>query len=247
MGTTAMDVEGALGLDGAAVAISFLQEPPAGVAPWDGGPVEAGCVFWQRARRGHTFYTVPAEHYNCAVGAHVHGISLPDGRADELTAAVELMAGAGYVDPAEVPSIPVVADAPRYIAYGPVATVPFDADVVVVAATPAKAMLLHEAALAAGVAPMAAPATGRPGCAVLPVAMQSGQAALTLGCAGNRLSTGLRDEELYSAIPGPAWPAVVESLALIVQANAAMDEFYRQRQERVQVGADGGPAGASAG
>jgi uncharacterized protein (DUF169 family) len=246
MANTAMDVEDALELDGAPVAISFLQQPPEGVAPWDGGPVAAGCVFWQRARQGQTFYTVPAEHYNCAVGAHVHGMELPDGRREELTAVVELMAGAGYVDPGEVPSIPVVAEAPRYIAYGPAATVPFDADVVVVAATPAKAMLLHEAALRAGVAPMAAPATGRPGCAVLPLAMQSGQAALTLGCAGNRLSTGLRDEELYSAIPGPAWPAVVEALASIVQANATMDEFYRQRQDRVEVAAGAGPAGAPA-
>lgn len=245
MPSSANDVEGALGLDGAAVAIAFLQEPPAGVAPWDGGAVTAGCVFWQRARRGQTFYTEPAEHYNCAVGTHVHGMELPGTRAEELSAAIELMAGAGYVDAAEVPSIPVVAEAPRYIAYGPAATVPFPADVVVVAATPAKAMLLHEAALRAGVAPMAAPASGRPGCAVLPLAMQSGQAALTLGCAGNRLSTGLRDEELYSAIPGPAWPAVVEALATIVEANATMDEFYRQRQERVDVAAGAaGPADA---
>lgn len=232
------DVANALGLDGEPVAIAFFfsstsQEPPAGVAAWDGGEVAAGCVFWQRARAGQTFYTEPADHYNCSVGSHVHGIPLPEGRADELSAAVELMAGAGYIRPSEVASIPTVPTSPRYIAYGPAGSVPFDADVVVVAATPAQAMLVHEAALRAGVTPMAAPSMGRPGCAVLPLTMGSGQVAMSLGCAGNRIATGLRDEELYTAIPGPAWPRVVDALVSILEANGTMGRYYQERSARV--------------
>ncbi len=233
MGKTT-EVGSSLGLDGQPVAIAFFQqEPPEGVAAWDGGGVAAGCVFWREARQGRTFYTVPADHYNCAVGSHVHGITLPEGRAGELTAAVELMAGAGYVDPVEVPAIPTVATAPRYIAYGPAGGVPFDPDVVVVASTPAQAMLVHEAALRAGVTPMAAPSIGRPGCAVLPLTMGFGQAAMSLGCAGNRIATGLRDEELYTAIPGPSWPDVVDALDSILEANATMGQYYRDRSQRV--------------
>lgn len=230
------DTNALLGLDGEPVAIAFLTEPPAGIDPWDGGPVVAGCAFWRHARAGRTFYTEPAEHHHCAVGAHVHGMALPEERAAELTDALELMAVAGYVDTAEVPSIPTVSGAPRYVAYGPAASAPFAADVVVVASTPGQAMLVHEAALRAGVSPMAAPTAGRPGCAVLPLAMQSGQTAISLGCAGNRISTGLRDEELYTAVPGHAWPAVVEALAAIRTANDAMETYYRDRLVRVETG-----------
>lgn len=223
-----------LDLGGEPVAIAFLAEPPAGVAPWEGGPVAAGCAFWRHARAGRTFYTEPAEHHHCAVGAHVHGMALPEERRAELGQALELMASVGYVEPAEVPSIPTVAEPPRYIAYGPARSVTFDPDVVVVATTPGRAMLLHEAALRAGVSPMTVPTAGRPGCAVLPLAMQSGHSAISLGCAGNRISTDLRDEELYTAVPGHTWPAVVEALSTIRSANDAMESYYRDRLVRVE-------------
>ena len=234
MPTTTFDVGAALGLDGSPVAIGFFQEQPAGIPAWSGGPVAAGCAFWRHARNGQAFWTVAADHYNCAVGAHVHGIALPQERAPELARTLAAMAEAGYVDPSEVPSIPTVWEPPAYIAYAPVGTAPFVADVVVVAATPAQAMLLHEAALRAGVTPMTAPVAGRPGCAVLPLAMQTGEAALSLGCAGNRLTTGLAPGELYSAIPGPAWPAVVDALPDILAANDRMSVLYRERQRQVE-------------
>lgn len=234
MSTTSFDVEAALGLDGSPVAIGFLPEQPEGMPAWSGGPVAAGCTFWRHARRGQAFYTVPSDHYNCAIGAHVHGIALPDDRASELGDTIAAMADAGYVQPSEVPSIPTVWEPPAYIAYAPVQSAPFPADVVVVAATPAQAMLLHEAALRAGVTPMTAPAAGRPGCAVLPLAMQTGEAALSLGCAGNRLGTALADDELYSAIPGPSWPAVTDALPVILSANESMSALYHERRRRVE-------------
>lgn len=223
-----------LGLQGNPVAIAFLAEPPEGVARWDGGEVAAGCAFWRHARGGRTFYTDSVDHRHCAVGSHVHGLSLPEEQAADLPASIELMVGAGYLDPQEVPGIPTVTGTPRYVAYGPAGQVPFDADVVVVAATPAQAMTLHEAALRAGVTQMTAPVAGRPGCAVLPLAMQSGQSALSLGCAGNRITTGLDDGELYSAVPGASWPAVVEALTTITAANQAMEAYYEERARRVQ-------------
>ncbi len=234
MPTTSFDVVAGLGLDGFPVAIGFLQERPADIPPWSGGPVAAGCAFWRHARRGHSFYTVPADHYHCAVGAHVHGIALPEERSSELGETIGAMAAAGYVDPSEVPSIPTVWEAPSYIAYAPVSTAAFAPDVVVVAATPAQAMVLHEAALRAGVTAFTVPASGRPGCAVLPLAMQTGEAALSLGCAGNRLSTDLADGELYSAVPGPAWPAVESTLPAIIAANETMSALYHERLLRVE-------------
>lgn len=224
-----------LRLDGEPVAIAFLASPPEGVEPWDEGEVAAGCAFWRQARAGRTFYTEPADHRHCAIGTHVHGLALPPDQADDLSASVELMVASGYVRAEEVPAIPTVAGEPRYVAYGPAGNVPFPPDVVVVAVTPAQAMVLHEATLRAGVSPMTAPVAGRPGCAVLPLAMQSGHSALSLGCAGNRITTGLGDGELYSAVPGPAWPAVVEALAAVDEANRTMEAHYEERSVRVRL------------
>lgn len=223
-------------LDGSPVAIAFLAEPPPGVDPWRGGEVAAGCAFWRHARAGQTFYTEPADHRHCAVGRHVHGLDLPDAPAGDLADSIELMVSAGYLDPDEVPAIPTVADAPRYVAYGPVDQVPFAADVVVVAAAPAQAMVLHEAALRAGVSPMTAPVAGRPGCAILPLTMQTDRSALSLGCAGNRITTGLGDGELYVAVPGSSWPAVMTALAAVQSANDTMGAYYEERGRRVTVG-----------
>ena len=41
-------------------------------------------MFWEKAMSGHTFYTGPSDHYNCAVGSYTHSIALPAERAHEL-------------------------------------------------------------------------------------------------------------------------------------------------------------------
>src|SRR5215212_8871237 len=91
-----------LGLRRMPVKIAFLDAPPSELPRWSGGPVAAGCVFWDRAMAGKTFYTLPADHWNCAVGSHTHKIGLPAERAAELGATVSFMAETRYLDPAEV-------------------------------------------------------------------------------------------------------------------------------------------------
>jgi uncharacterized protein (DUF169 family) len=60
--------------------------------------------------------------------------------------------------------------------------------------------------------------------------MASSQASFSLGCKGNRTFTGLADEEMYVAIAGDKWEAVLEKLAEASEANAAMERFYRGRK-----------------
>jgi uncharacterized protein (DUF169 family) len=222
-----MNVQDALGLSKPPVAIAFLDEPPAGLPAWDGGAVPAGCVFWREAMRGKAFYTAAADHHNCAVGAYTHGIRLPD-----LQDTVSFMVENRYIEISEVPGIPAMAKAPAYVAYAPAADAPFPADVVLVAAQPSAAMLLYEAALRAGAANALANILGRPGCAILPLASQRGAAALSFGCQGNRTFTGLPDEEFYFAVPGGRWTAVVDRLREILDANAAMRQFYEARRQQ---------------
>lgn len=213
-----------------AIAIGFFDSPPPGVPRWSGGAVPAGCTFWRKALDGQTFYTLPADHYNCAVGSHTHKIPLPAERAHELTDTIGFMAQNKYVAMEEVPGIPTLGQAPGAVAYGPIEGAGFKADVVLIAAKPAQAMLIYEAALKAGAGGALTNALGRPACAVLPLATGSGETSISLGCKGNRTFTGLPDEEMYVAVPGDKWPAVAGKLAEAQQANETMGSFYQGRK-----------------
>jgi uncharacterized protein (DUF169 family) len=230
--TTATDVQTLLGLRVPPVAIAFLAAPPDGVPAWDGPEVPAGCQFWRAAQEGKTFYTVPADHYNCAVGAHTHKIPLPMERAAELDSTVGFMVEKGYIAMAEVPGIPVLPETPAVIAYAPADRAPFAPDMVIVAAPPAQAMLVYEAAVQTGVSSAQMPTLGRPGCAVLPLTLQTQAAAFSLGCRGNRTFTGLPDGELYVSIPGEKWPAVAAQLLKVHGANAAMGDYYADKKAK---------------
>lgn len=222
-----------LGLTKAPVAIGFLDSAPAGVEPWNGGAVPAGCSFWRAAWEGKSFYTVPSDHFNCAVGAWTHAIPLPAERGDILMDTVGFMVGSGYLKMEEVPGIPVLPKTPAFVAYAPADRATFSADVVLLAAKPASAMLLYEAALRAGAGDALTNTLGRPGCAVLPLAVKTGASAVSFGCKGNRTFTGLPDEELYIAVPGAKWDAVVAAANEIVGANLTMEAHYQQHNAAV--------------
>jgi uncharacterized protein (DUF169 family) len=188
--------------------------------------VPAGCVFWPEAAEG-SFYTVPADHYNCAVGAHTHHIPLPPERAPELEQTIGFMVECKYLAPEEVPGIPTLKATPQVVAYGPAADPGFKADAVLIAARPSQAMLVYEAAVKAGAAGAGlVNALGRPACAVLPLSLQTGAVTMSFGCAGNRTFTGLRDDEAYVCIPADKWAAVAEKIVEAGEANAKMTEYY---------------------
>jgi uncharacterized protein (DUF169 family) len=227
-------VQGLLGLSKPPIAIGFLDSPPVGVGAWSGA-VPAGCFFWKKAQEGQIFYTTPSDHYNCAVGAYTHNIALPAERSGELEQTVGFMVGNDYIRMEEVPGIPTLPATPSFIAYAPVDSAPFPPSVVVIAAQPAQAMLLYEAALRAGAGTALINTLGRPGCAVLPLALQTGAAAFSLGCKGNRTFTGLPEEEMYLSIPGNQWVAVVEQVTRMHQANQAMANYYNQHKGQFNV------------
>lgn len=128
----------------------------------------------------------------------------------------------------EVPGIPH-RKAPMQVAvYAPLPSLPCEPDVVLVRGTAAQLMVLVEAAQAAGVSPDA-PAMGRPTCAALPQALESGRPTMSLGCIGNRVYTGLTDGEGYVALPAAALEAAVAKLATLARANAELARFHRAR------------------
>jgi uncharacterized protein (DUF169 family) len=209
------------------VAVAFLDAEPAGVARFD-GTEPSGCSFWRLAASGKVFYTVPENHFNCAVGAYTHNISLSPEREKESEQTLKLMFDLGYVKPEEVPQIPRLAKTPTAIAYAPLGEALVAPDVVLFACKPSAAMLLNEAIGRAGVA-SGAPALGRPTCMALPASMQHG-AILSLGCIGNRVYTGLGDDEMYIVVRGKDLAAVADALGIITSANAALSDYAKGRR-----------------
>jgi uncharacterized protein (DUF169 family) len=210
------------------VAVTFLDSAPADV-PKFSGIAPSGCSFWRLAAAGRVLYTVPENHFNCAVGAYTHNIALSPEREKETEQTLKMMFDLGYVKPDEIPQIPRLPKAPAAILYAPLGESPVAPDVVLFACKPAAAMLLNEAANRAGVA-SSAPALGRPTCMALPAALQHG-AILSLGCMGNRVYTGLAEDALYLVLRGKDLAAVADALAIITSANAALNDYAKGRRE----------------
>ena len=98
------------------VAVSFLDVVPANVNAFE-GTEPSGCSFWRLAAAGRVFYTVPKDHFNCAVGAHTHNLPLSPERERETEQTLKMMFDLGYVKPEEVPQIPQLRRAPAAILY----------------------------------------------------------------------------------------------------------------------------------
>jgi uncharacterized protein (DUF169 family) len=212
------------------VAVTFLDAAPAGVKKFE-GTEPSSCSFWRLAAGGSTFYTVPENHFNCAVGAYTHNIALSPERKMETEQTLKMMFDLGYVKPEEVPQIPRLAKGPKAILYSPLGEAVAEPDVVLFACKPAGAMLLQEAANRAG-AGTGAPALGRPTCMALPASLQHGTIT-SLGCIGNRVYTGLAEDELYVVIRGKDLAGVAEALQTIETANAALQNYAKGRRQEL--------------
>jgi uncharacterized protein (DUF169 family) len=210
------------------VAVAYLDSVPNGVEKFEGSE-PSGCSFWRLAADGRTFYTVPEDHFHCAVGAYTHNITLSPEREEETGITLKMMFDLGYVRPEEVPQIPRLAKAPAVVMYSPLADARVDPDVVVFACQPRSAMLLNEAANRAGVA-SGAPALGRPTCAALPASLKHG-AILSLGCIGNRVHTGLGEDQMYFVVRGRDLEAIADALEVVNSANAALSDYAIGRRQ----------------
>ena len=209
------------------VAVTFLDAAPAGI-PKFSGTEPAGCSFWRLAAGGRTFYTVPADHFNCAVGAYTHNVQLPPERIQETETMLGMMFNLGYVRPEEIPGIPRLAKEPAAVVFAPLADAPVPPSVVLFACKSSAAMLLNEASIRAG-ASSTLPLLGRPSCMALPAALAQGTVS-TLACIGNRVYTGVGADEMYVVVPGVKLEAVSDALRIITTANATLEEFARGRQ-----------------
>jgi uncharacterized protein (DUF169 family) len=89
-------------------------------------------------------------------------------------------------------------------------------------------MLLNEASGRARIG-SGAPALGRPTCMALPASMQAGT-ILSLGCLGNRVYTGLGEDEIYFVVRGADLAALADALEVITGANRALRQYAEGRR-----------------
>lgn len=210
------------------VAVAFQQSAPAGI-PRVSKPAVSGCTYWKLASEGKTFYTEASDHHGCPVGAHTHGVPLPEEKVKELEGLIGTMVQLQYIDMNEVPGIPQVKGPFGVAVYAPLADAQFKPDAVIVSGNARQMMLLAEAAHAAGVASDTS-MVGRPTCAAIPAVMQSGRTATNLGCIGNRVYTELADDELYFVLAGSQLDRIVQKLSTIVNANNELTKFHQNRR-----------------
>ena len=211
------------------VAIAFRDTPPQDVLPLAGSQ-PSGCSFWRLAASGQVFYTVPSDHFNCPVGSFTHNIPLPAEREVELKGVLTMMWDIGYIRMEDIPAMTRLPHTPAVTVYAPLSHTPVEPDVVLGAGSPAKLMLLHEAAIRA--AKTVLPLLGRPTCMAIPAAL-SGGVASSLGCIGNRVYTGIADDQFYTVVAGCDLEVITTELDTIVSANAQLAEYHQGRRAAI--------------
>jgi uncharacterized protein (DUF169 family) len=229
----AANLQAGLGLKSQPIAITFQNDAPQNDAapeiPKNSNAAPSSCTYWRLAAEGGSFWTESGDHLGCPIGAHTHGVELPSEKARELEGLIETMIGLEYLRPDEVASIPTRQEKFKVAVYSPLADAAAAPDVVIMKVNAHQMMLLSEACGAAGIK-QAPSLMGRPTCAALPVAIQSGQAAVSVGCIGNRVYTELQPDEFYMAIPGVSLAALAEKLPIIIRANRELELFHIGRR-----------------
>jgi uncharacterized protein (DUF169 family) len=202
------------------VQVTYLDRPPKGVPEHPGG-VPSVCTFFAFGTRS-AFYAGLSKHEDCEIGAFVLGIRPQGAFGSRLMSTVGDLQKQGYLNPGEEAKVPHNAVPPKYVAYGPLGSLPVEPTSVLVFTNPRGAMLAAEAA---GAEPDAwtLPMNGRPMCAIMPILNQGAPVALSLGCTGSRIYTDIGANTMIVGVRGDRLRAFTKKLDSIVRAN----EFVR--------------------
>jgi uncharacterized protein (DUF169 family) len=223
----------ALHLQRVPVAISFAESIPEGTAAHP-GRVPAGCRFWEDAAAG-AFATSAAQHRLCSIGVYTHNLQPSPTQENDLIDALKIFGDLGYVRVEDLPLIPVLERRPNFVVYAPLAASPLPPDIVLLFVDANQTLVLAEATHQ--VETQNAPAMGRPACAVVPQVMNTGRAALSLGCCGARAYLdGLDGSTAIFAIPGAKLEAYIQRIEALSRANLLLTKFHQLRRQDVHAG-----------
>src|ERR1700733_2289471 len=212
------------------VAVSFTDTVPGNVN-MHAGRAPAGCSFWQDG--AHTaFATTAADHSLCAIGVYTHNLQPSPAQQTDLMDALKVFSELDYVRPEDLVLIPVLQSQPDYVVYAPLSDAPLPPDVVILFVNANQTLVLSEATQQ--VENQNPPAMGRPACAVVPQVMNTGRAALSLGCCGARAYLdNLTDDVAIFAIPGAKLDSYVERIHALAKANLVLSKFHQARRRDI--------------
>jgi uncharacterized protein (DUF169 family) len=227
------ELDALLGLQFRPIAITFSHEPKKGVPSFgaqmpsptaDGrtGRVPAGCVFWVEAAAG-AFTTVPEDHGNCSVGSLTHGLKTVWEVAANSDVAALLESGWATLD--AVAALPVIKERFEFISYGPLEETTTDPDVILLRINAKQAMVLSDAMPGLRF-------EGKPQCHIVPMARESDEVAISVGCMLSRVRTGMGNTELTCAIPARRLAEVVRQLNTTAAADRAVATYASQDAQR---------------
>ncbi len=205
-----------LELDTPPVQVSYLDAPPKGVPEHPGG-VPSVCTFFAFGTEKPFYAGLPA-HEDCEIGAYVLGVTPAGELGTRLMGTIGSMQKEGYLNPGEEAHVPHNEHAPKWVAYGPLGSLPVPPTGVLIFARPKSAMLALEAA-GSGTDAAPVPMNGRPMCAIMPIMNQGAPVAVSLGCIGSRIYTDIGSDKMVVGIRGDHLAAFARKLETIVRAN----------------------------
>jgi uncharacterized protein (DUF169 family) len=216
------------------IAVCLTDEPPEAV-PGSAQPAAAGCVFWERGAQG-PFVTSQKDHGNCAVGMYTHHMPLTTpAQQEDLNTCLKVFGDLGYVRPEDIPGIPVLKEEAKYVTYAPLASTPIPPSTVLLFANSRQSLAITEAVQQ--VEPGMPPALGRPACAVIPQAINTGKPALSLGCCGARAYLDVfTDDFALWALPGNRIADYAARIKVLADANTVLTKFHELRRDDVAAG-----------
>jgi uncharacterized protein (DUF169 family) len=231
--TLASEIHSLLGLQSPPLAITFSQDPPAGVSFYEGatpepltdgrtGKVPAGCVFWIEATKG-TFITQPEDHGNCSVGSLTHGLKTLEEVAGNGDVAALLETG--WVTMDMVPHIATIKEKHNFVTYGPLEETGVDPDVVFLRLNGKQVMILHDAWPGIRF-------EGKPQCHIIAIAKEQNEPAVSVGCMLSRVRTNLPNSEMTCAIPAGKLADMVKALKTTALADNAVAAYASNDAKR---------------
>jgi uncharacterized protein (DUF169 family) len=227
------DLEDLLGLAVPPVGIAFLNHVPAGIgrigrimppATADGrtGAVAASCVFWVEGTQ-RLFATTAEDHGNCSVGGLTHGFKTMAEIAHN--ADVAALCETGWVTPEAVAKIAVVREKPTSVVYGSLRDMSAEPSVILLRLNGKQQMLLHDAWPSLRF-------EGKPQCHIIPIAKESGEIAVSVGCMLSRVRTGMSNNQVTCAIPANRVAALIERLRAARAADNAVAAYAANDSKR---------------
>ena len=228
-----LDLQDLLGLAVPPVAIAFISHVPAGIrriertmpaatADDRTGAAAASCVFWTQGSHG-VFATVAEDHGNCSVGSLTHGFKTMEEIAHN--ADIAAICETGWVTPEAVAKIAIVREKPKYIVYGPLRDVPIEPSVILLRLNGKQQMLLHDAWPGLRF-------EGKPQCHIIPIAKESGEIAVSVGCMLSRVRTGMSNNEVTCAVPATRVSLLIERLRAARAADIAVAAYAAEDSKR---------------